>query len=408
MERRPNVRLRNTLGVGLGLSFLAVTAYLTLVDALGKQGAQTEGTGQQPAGNLRQLSPGELADAYTAAQAKFAADPLDATALIELSHIAEARGDNEAADRLRLMAGQMQPRSAPVQAQALTILLKRRDFDGVMARLDGLIRARPQQSDKLFAIAAEIATDPEGSAAVARMMSARPPWRQAFFSYVVANSPAGTPQRILAALHGAGTQADTQELAALIDHELRRGAIDSAYAVWLSSLSSTELKRVKRVYDGGFDGDVRSLRFDWTVKPSEGFSYRLFPRNTASMDRTLQIDFAGFRGPFAHVSQILRLRPGRYLLNGEVHTEGLEAPSGFAFRIHCLAQGSGSPATETAALPQASQWMDFEKSFVIPASGCPDQLLQLESVDQSDRAQSMRGQIALDNIAIDSVPELAP
>ena len=183
---------------------------------------------------------------------------------------------------------------------------------------------------------------------------------------------------------------------------------DRAYAAWLSSLREEELKDVKRVYDGGFRHPVRGLRFDWTVKPADGLAYRLFPRNTASMDQTLQLEFQDFAGGVSNLSQILRLRPGRYRLSGEVRFDGFASPTGLVFRLYCLDGGEARSLDETSPLPQSTQWIDFEKIIQVPAADCNSQLLQLESKAKLSKEQITRGMVAVDSLSIDKLQQLAP
>ena len=277
-----------------------------------------------------------------------------------------------------------------------------------MTGLDGLIRARPNQARALFALAAELATDPEGRRAVVAKLSERPPWRRQFLAATVSSGRPRVAQQIMSDLRTMGTPPDATELDLLIGHYLKGGEIDAAYAAWLSSLTAEELERVKLVYDGGFEGEIRNLGFDWTIKPAKGLSPRVFPRNTASMDRTLQLDFVDFGGDFANLSQNLRLRPGRYRLKGEARIEAIQPLTEFHFRINCLDAGKRSLLDETSNLPQSNQWMPFEKTFTVPPTGCTDQVLSLESRKGAGGARISRGQLALDGIAIDSLPELAP
>ena len=391
--------------LALGFVFLAVTGYLTLMAAVSPREVPASKASTEA---LRRLSPGELADAHAAAGAGFARNPLDAGSLRQISRIAEARGDQEAAERLRLIAGDMQPRALGIQAEALAILLQRRDFAGAMTRLDGLVRARPGRAHDLFAIAAEIAADPEGRNAVATKLAARPPWRQQFLARTISAGKPQVAQQIMSELRSMGTPASAPELALLIGHHLKAGEIDAAYAAWLSSLGAEELKTVRLVYDGGFEHEIRSLGFDWTIEPAEGLSHRRFPRNTASMDMALQLDFVDLGDSFANLSQILRLRPGRYRLSGEVRFEGFQSPAGVAFRIHCLSGGKPSHLDETGQLPQSGQWIAFEKTLSVPATGCTDQLLRLESRGGAAAEGVTNGQLSLDNIAIDTLPALAP
>jgi len=295
-----------------------------------------------------------------------------------------------------------------VQAEAMAIFLNRRDFDQVMGRLDGLIRARPQKAANFFDLAAEISADPDGSWAVARMIASTPPWRAQFFAYLLSKGQPEAATRIMDHLRSLNALVQDLEIAGVINHYLRSGDTDRAYAAWLSSLREEELKDVKRVYDGGFRHPVRGLRFDWTVKPADGLAYRLFPRNTASMDQTLQLEFQDFAGGVSNLSQILRLRPGRYRLSGEARFDGFASPTGLIIRLYCLDGKNPRALGNTAPLPQSTQWIAFDKSFEVPTEKCVNQILQLESASRLLNSQVTRGMVAIDALSIDVLPPLAP
>jgi hypothetical protein len=100
---------------------------------------------------------------------------------------------------------------------------------------------------------------------------------------------------------------------------------------------------------------------------------------------------------------MLRLRPGRYRLSGEVRFDGFESASGMVFRLHCLNNGKLNVLEETGPLPQSGQWISFEKTFSVPAADCLDQLLRLESQGGGGSNVVVSGQVAFDNIAIDTL-----
>lgn len=395
----------------LGATYLVAASYMALEDAVS---AHRDNSPDGAAGPtltvdaLQKLTAGERAQAEQAARRAFVRDPLDSAAVLDLSIIAESQGNVEAAERLRLSAGDMTPRSTRIQAEALYILLKRRDFEQVMKRLDGLIRAKPSEAPNFFALAAEIAATPEGSGAVAKMLASDPPWRAAFFASLRSQGKPETASRVMDALRSIGAPVEDSEVSGVIEAYLRAGDIDKAYAVWLSSLNEDELRDVKRIYDGGFAHPIRNLKFDWTVRPADGLIYRLFPRNTASMDQALQIDFVDFKGTVSSPSQLLRLRPGRYRLGGEVRFDSFDSPAGLVFRLYCLDAGKPREIKATAPLPQSSQWMAFDQAFDIPESACPAQVLQLESQFRLNNSQFTRGTVELDSLVIDIMAGLAP
>ena len=388
-----------------GLAFVALTGYLALMAAVTPEAVERA---PQSLTALRKLPPGELREALSSAQDAFARNPLDAERLLQLSRVIEAGGDEEAARRLKLIAGDMRPRDTRIQAEALAILIQRRDFEAAMTSLDGLIRARPNRASALHAVVADIATDPEGRGAVVAKLAERPPWREPFIAETIRSGRARLAQQLMSDLRATGTPPGTPELALIVSHYLKAGEVDAAYGAWLASLTPEELRRVRLVYDGGFEGEVRGLGFDWTVKPAKGLTHRLFPRNTASMDMSLQLDFSDFREGFSHLSQILRLRPGRYRLTGEARIEAIQPITEFHFRIHCLAAGQRVMLAEAPPLPQSSQWIAFEGTFTVPPAGCKDQALSLESRKGAGAQRISRGRLALDAIAIDRLPDLAP
>lgn len=390
----------------LGAVFLATAAYLTISQAITHDANERADAVTTDA--LERLTPGERVDATAGASAAFARSPLDASTIIALSRIAGVQGDAEAAERLKLAAGEMMPRDAKVQAEALTIFLARRDYDQVMYRLDGLTRSRPSEAANFYALAAGISGDPDGSKAVARMLASNPPWRPQFFAYLLSKGQPQLASRIMDDLRSLSAPVQDDEIAGVINYYLQSGDFDQGYAVWLSSLTEDELKDVQRVYDGGFRHPVRSLHFDWTLRPAQGLAWRLFPRNTASMDQTLQLDFQDFAGSFSNLSQILRLRPGRYRLSGEIRFDGFASPTGLVFRLYCLNKGAAKLIDETPALPQSTQWIAFDKAFEIPTDGCANQQLQLESKIRLLNSQLTRGMVAIDGLAVDNLPPFAP
>ena len=394
----------------LGAIFIAAASYAMLQQAIAPRGGSVgapKGSPDLTVAALKRLSPGELADERTSAARAFARDPLDAAAVIDLSRIAEAEGNVDASERLTLSAGDMTPRATNIQGEAMAIFLKRRDFDRVMSRLDGLVRARPEKAAEFYALASEISGDPEGEMALARMIASNPPWRSQFFTYLLSKGQPEVASQILGTLRDTASSVEDTEIGGIINYYLQIGDVDRAYAAWLSSLGDDELRDVKGVYDGGFSHPVRSLHFDWTVRPSQGLTYRLFPRNTASMDQTLQIDFQDYAGNFSNLSQILRLRPGRFTFSGEVRFEDFASPTSLVFRLYCLDGKTLKALDETSPLPQSTQWISFEKTIDVPSKGCQNQLLQLESKSRLENEQITYGLVAIDALAIDKLPDLA-
>jgi hypothetical protein len=404
-QRRPGLGISAL--AALGGVFLAVTAFLSISEGVRLFGEGRPDSATAPSlETLQKLSALELREVEAKARAAFGRTPLDADALLTLARTADLQGDKETSARLKLIAGDLQPRVTSTQVEALSILLARRDFASALKRIDGLIRARPNRRTAFLTLVMEVAADPEGRNAVASVLAGDPPWRAELFKKILSDGKPEIALGLVTELRAQGSPAANAELALLVDHYLKAGDTAKAHTIWLSSLNKAELDRVKLIYDGGFEGDIRNLLFDWTVQPESGFTHRTFPRNTSSMDMSLNLEFQGFGGAFHHLSQIILLRPGRYRLTGESRFEAFQSPGGLVFRFYCLSSAGRNLIAETAVLPQSSQWTAFEKPFDIPAEDCTSQILRLESRELDKNLGEIQGKIALDNLAIAYLPGL--
>jgi len=393
--------------------FLVVTCFLAISEAVRWVGADLPGPDLSPAA-LARLSPSELADVEQRATDDLRSSPLDARSLITLARINDVRNRTEEADRLRLAAGAIRPHDPQIQGEAIPALVKRGDLATVTRRVDGLIRAYPNKGGSLFDLLAALTAVTGGPEAIASQLAAEDaPWRGEFFAYLINAKKTETVSLLFDALSVTNRPVRPEELARLIDLQIKQGAISDAYRNWLVSLSDQERTLVRAIYDGDFEAPVRSLSFDWTVTPSPGLSYQRVLRDSGYSDRNLKMTFEGYSGSFMNLSQLLLLSPGSYQFRGEVSfgETGLVGfgdsglPLDFSFRTYCRDGDELRLIGETGPLPRARQWLTFEKMFRVPAARCQTQLLRLEAFEQPTSNQELTGEILLDKLSIDFVEE---
>ncbi len=332
--------------------------------------------------------------------AAFRSDPLDPMALKNLSTLLRAEADGDSAERLAILAGNRSLRDLTAQAEVLDILLRRKDYPAALYRLDALMRAQPARVPDLIKIAALFAENDESRPALVTELGKDPPWRQALMTAII-NSPNGpaVAYGVLSDLRKSGGESKHTELRELIAKLIANKDFDTAYFIWLDFLSQAELRKAGQIFDGGFELDPQNLVFGWNIDKLRNTDIRVVPRSTSSTDRMLRIEFINTRDRFRHVSQVLRLAPGRYTLVGEMKAERLITEVGLVWRLYCLGTKEHAVA-QTGKLFTASTWAPFEAPLDIPSEDCGAQKLQLEVDSRAALDQLISGQAYFDNLQI--------
>lgn len=327
-------------------------------------------------------------------------DPLDRRALKNLASLWRAEDEGDRAARLAVLAGDRSLRDLTAQAEVLDILLQRKSFAAALYRLDALMRAQPARLPDLLKITAAFAESEESRPALVAELNKNPPWRHALMSVVLKNpnGPA-VAYSLLSDMRKTGSDPTRSELRELIATLIGKQDYDTAYFVWLDFLSQPDLRKAGNIFDGGFELEPQNLHFGWNLGKLKNADIRLVPRSTSSTDRMLRVEFINTRDRFQHVSQVLRLAPGRYTLTGETKAERLVTEVGLVWRLYCLG-AKERPIASTLRLFSSSTWAPFHVSFEVPADDCGAQKLQLEVDARAALDQIISGQVYFDNLQI--------
>ncbi|MFO0991287.1 MAG: hypothetical protein U1E67_05090 [Hyphomicrobiales bacterium] len=399
----PFVLAGRLAAMALASVFLVFAAYYTIWSLSVPQDARplpSDAGFDSVAAALKSISPSERQALRERETEVLRNNPLDPIALKTLSNVWRAEDDGERAEALAILAGNRSLRDLPAQAEVLDILLKRKDFAAALYRLDALMRAQPARLPDLIKIAALFAESDESRPALVAEILKDPPWRQALMNAIIAgaNGPAVT-YSVIAQMRKSGAQATRSELRELIAKLIANKDFETAYFVWLDSLSQAELRKAGNLFDGGFELDPQNLLFGWNFDKLRNTDIRIVPRSTSSADRMLRIEFINTRERFQHVSQMLRLPPGRYELTGDMKAERLVTDVGLVWRLYCLGTEQ-RPIAATGKLFAASTWAQFDATFEIPSEDCTAQTLRLEVDSRAALDQLISGQVYFDNLQI--------
>jgi hypothetical protein len=332
------------------------------------------------------------------------ANPLDSDALKKLAALARADGKQKQADELILLAANRSLRDPEPLAEVLPALFARKDFAGVLYRIDGLIRSKPELMPNLLPIAAAFAQARESRSALLAVLAQNPPWRAQLVSHMAEKEM--RPEVIyglLAGLRSTVAPPTIDELRILLSRLVKDHDFETGYFVWLDFLTDRELHSAANIFDGGFELDAKHLFFDWTYIPMANVELHTVPRATSATDRVLRIDFINPRSRFANLSQLLRLPPGSYLFSGEVKAAYEQVDNGLIWRLYCIEEQERLIA-QTSRPHKAEGWTRFELKLEIPASGCQTQRLQLELDARAALDNQITGSVSYDTLAITTRP----
>lgn len=341
--------------------------------------------------------PARYRNAADLARDALARSPFDVRAL-RVVGLTEARAGREAAaDDILTLAGNWSLRDDPSHAWLVEHRLKQGDYASAFAHADTLVRRRDDIRPRIFELFTTAATVDTSRALpeVAVLLSARPPWRQAYLESLHAD-PRGLQVAVnLAVLLQAGRAPLTrEELSQLYFQLLDKGQIDAVRVVRarLNRPATTAL-----VSNGGFGDASAPEPFQWRLAQDAGVIAEIVPDDVRPADPALRIDYDGYSASRI-AEQLMFLRPGRYRLSAESRAEEGDPAARLALTLTC-APGDLQILSTPAAAPGAEVWTPFSATFSIPA-GCPAQWLRLET-----RAGDKRQRTAawLDKVAINPV-----
>lgn len=396
--------MRQALLVVVGLAGLFAAVQLPLVLRADQTGELIENAASlsesQITERLKQLSSQEIAGLTDREIARLRSDPLDAKALQNLSMLLAMRGKPEQTQNLNLQIARYSLRNVGAQLIAINLLVGQGDFDEALFRLDAVLRAEPAAQKQLFATLMVLAENKASMPAVAKVLKQQPPWRRAFMTHVAANESTGQlTYRLLKAVGAIGGELPSEELRNILASWVKSGEFERAYFVWLDLLSNEEIKSLKLVYDGQFSRESRNQFFDWNFNQKPNVRIGIARRPGSAVERSLQLDFYGYKGGFSNVSQMWRLSPGAYDISFDHMAQSLNAAGGLRWRVKCI--GASTLLGESSIINTSVPWNNSVFSIAVPEEGCDTQLLRLETASRAALDTALTGQIYFDDFKVE-------
>lgn len=332
---------------------------------------------------LPDASAADQADATDLARTALRQDATAIDAVATLGLLAQARGDQAAAQRLFAYADTLSRRDLPSRLGMIEQAVARNDVPGVLRHYDVALRTSRLASDILFPVLSAAIADPTVRDRLVDTLAARPSWSPAFLAYVTMQGPdtlavAG----LLRALHRRHVELPSDAGAIIIDRLLGQ---DRAVAAWEQYALITPGADPRRSRDPRFARDPSAASaFDWRPLEDSGIA--------AAIARDTDGGMADFSVVTAVAGPVLRqtqmLPPGDYRIAGR--STGIAQPAG-SLPYWSLTCRSGRELGRVTVPASAQDGGRFAGRLTVPA-GCPVQQLTLVA-RASDDIAGVTGQI---------------
>ena len=332
---------------------------------------------------LRRAAESELAadrveNAAVLSREALARSPFDVRALRVLG-LAEARaGREDQADEMLTLAGNWSLRDDPAHAWLVERRLRRGDYASSFAHADTLVRRRQDVQPQVFGLftAAGAADAKRALPVIARLLSARPPWRGAYLNSLNTTAEGIQLAANLAVMLEAGRSPLTSEELQNLYWTL------SSKRQWQAL--SVIRERMNRpppgvaVTNGGWSDTEAPAPFQWRLYQKAGIVAEIAADDLRPANSALRVNYDGYAtGPVAE--QLTSLSPGVYRISAAVRTETGDPAARLAWVLRCV-DGSESFASIPAGVSGvvSDAWTTMSGQLVVP-DNCPAQWLRLET-----------------------------
>ncbi|OYY11094.1 MAG: hypothetical protein B7Y70_07515 [Rhizobiales bacterium 35-68-8] len=291
-------------------------------------------------------------------------------------------------------------RREPVATFTLLIeAYERRAFADALEKADALLRNTPALNSYTSSYLTPMLSDPDARAALVDVLKQKPPWRTAFLQSLGDKVSSDDGVELFLAMKQAGSPASSAELTPYLLARLQNAKDpQGSYNVWLQLLSDEELARLLPVNNADFAADPSGTPFDWRITRGRNVTVRIVRLKDEPEARAIRTDFGVGRVRFGGVSQVVFLRPGSYMFEGQQFGT-MSAKRGMVWEVRCFPKSN--------LLGQSSQlfgsrrgWQGFEFPFTVPPTGCQTQIIRLLHDSRSASEEYASGDIQFSKIRV--------
>lgn len=328
-------------------------------------------------------------------------DPTSASGWRILGSIEDGLGDRSGATLHMERAARRSLRESDAHFWLLLRSYERKDAVGALARAETMLLARSSALQALMPALVWIASMPDGSVAIDRVLAANPPWRQGFFELLPQHiSDARLPLRLLLALKSSRHPPEVRDLRPYLALLLRHKLYELANYAWLQFLPPARVPETGMLFNGAFEHAPSGLPFDWVIEGGTGVSVDIQPREDLDGRKALVLEFGDGRAELRAVRQQILLAPGAYVLKGRAKGR-LIARRGLQWRITCADSRAEPIGRSQLFAATIATWTGFTLAFTVPGEDCRSQIVSLVLEARSASEQLVQGSMSFTDLKID-------
>ncbi len=330
-------------------------------------------------------------------------DPTDGNTMISLAYLWLNQSHTAQADQAARLAFQLEPTNIGINQSAINYWIMRKNPGAVIQLIDRQLQMQPYRERKLFPILLSYAGSPAGIAGLKAVNAPLSNWWTTFFLYAVKNSG---QINVVSHLYRLQLNSDRpltdQQLEAYLQRLHRDHRINEAYRVWSSTLSPTESRFRRALYDGGFEQTRLRGGFDWSIIDQPGVDVTVNKEAANRGKNGLSIAFNNLPVKGTIIQQILILKPGTYQFKGQVRTNRLLMEEGLEWALYCDYSNDKKLAS-SEPLIASPQWSHFSFQFTVPAEQCRLQRLSLQPAGTGQHNAHPSGNANFDQLIIGTI-----
>jgi len=306
-------------------------------------------------------------------------DASDARLYSLMGEIEFRKGDKDQAFQLFDQALKLSKTEIHALQRTIDRSIEAGDLSKAVDEIDILLRRWPDRFSVVAGGFPVILSNPDGYQAVLKAVRSDAPWRRDLFPALV-SEPGGLDlaNQLLLDLVASGTPPKAQELASVINSYVKQNKYDTAYRLFLFSLTDEERKLSGYVFNSTFEPLYTRKIFDWQIPNQSGLELT-FSTSHQAVEGEEGATIRFLNAPVKNLTlyQYTELPPGPYRLSLLASGRNLKLPKGFFWSFRCL----NAPDNITRLdIPEGTfNRQNISQEIIVPASGCPLQLLQLEA-----------------------------
>ncbi|RWI30333.1 MAG: hypothetical protein EOQ92_00100 [Mesorhizobium sp.] len=253
------------------------------------------------------------------------------------------------------------------------------DLPKAVREIDMLLRRWPDRFPAIAEGLPTILSSPDGYQAVLAAIKAAAPWRTNLFA-TLRRTPEGldSANRLLLDLKGSDAPPRSNELSAVIGGYILQKEYESAYRLFLFSLTDEQRKLGGYIFNSTFEPVYSGKLFDWQLRDQSGLEVTFATSQGAiEGEGGATVRFLNTPVKNAALQQYIQLPPGSYKVSLAASARSLKLPKELFWSIRCV-----GPAGEIARfnIPEGTyNRQALSLDFSVGSAGCPMQLLKLDT-----------------------------